>query len=125
MDATSDAIILLDPAGLVSWANERAAELVGLDRDAWIGQSPLPLVHPDDLALAAEALTDTLASSGIQVPIEIRVACADGSWALVELVGNSRVGDRLIEGIVLTGRRLGWRRHWRELLEMILSLIHI
>ncbi|MGD9704718.1 MAG: putative bifunctional diguanylate cyclase/phosphodiesterase [Acidimicrobiia bacterium] len=119
MDAASEAMVLLDASGSISWANERAAKLFGLDRDGWIGRSPLPLVHPDDLELATEAMTDTLASTGVQIPIEIRIACADGTWALAEITGNSRVGDDAIDGVVLTIRRLGWREHWRELLTMI------
>ena len=89
----------------VRWANPAAERLFGIPVDEAIGQNGLDFIHPDDLQLAALALTSVQAKE-VGTPLELRVRSADG-WRLVEMIG-APLGDDL----VLSVRDLTERRRW-------------
>ena len=68
-------------------------------------QNGLDFIHPDDLQLAALALT-SVQDKEVGTLLELRVRSADG-WRLVEMIG-APLGDNL----VLSVRDLTERRRW-------------
>ncbi len=87
LDATSDAVLMLDLDGTVVYANQSAGEQLGRDAAELLGGSVRDHVRPDD----AEALTDAIGrldrgeadartltvrldrSDGVELPVEIRL----------------------------------------------------
>ena len=61
-DVLPELVVVLDRLGSIRYVNETGTMLLGFDRHDWIGRSALDLVHPDDLALAAESLLGTAAT---------------------------------------------------------------
>src|SRR5438876_7492273 len=100
-----DAVLVVDPLAQVRWANRAAERLFGLPADEAIGQNGLEFIHPDDLQLAALALTSVQAKE-VGTPLELRVRSTDG-WRLVEMIG-APLGDDLL----LSVRDLTERRRW-------------
>ena len=93
------------PRPQIRWANRAAERLFGIPADEAIGSHGLDFIHPDDLQLAALALTSVQAKE-VGTPLELRVRGADG-WRLVEMIG-APLGDDL----VLSVRDLTERRRW-------------
>jgi diguanylate cyclase (GGDEF)-like protein/PAS domain S-box-containing protein len=103
--ALPDAVLVVDPLAQIRWANRSCERLFGIPVEAAIGSPGLDFIHPDDLQLAALALT-SVQSKEVGTPLELRVRAADG-WKLVEMIG-APLGDDL----VLSVRDLTERRRW-------------
>lgn len=103
--ALPDAVLVVDPLAQIRWANRSCERLFGIPVEAAIGNPGLDFIHPDDLQLAALALT-SVQSKEVGTPLELRVRGADG-WKLVEMIG-APLGDDL----VLSVRDLTERRRW-------------
>src|SRR5947207_1225813 len=103
--ALPDAVLVVDPLAQIRWANRSCERLFGIPVEAAIGSPGLDFIHPDDLQLAALALT-SVQSKEVGTPLELRVRGAEG-WKLVEMIG-APLGDDL----VLSVRDLTERRRW-------------
>jgi PAS domain S-box-containing protein len=97
LDELPDAVVVIDAACVVQWANGAAERLFGRSRAEAVGISGLDLVHPDDLELVLRSLV-TVQGKEIGTAIEVRVNTASG-WRLVELLGAPVAW--LIEGAIL------------------------
>ena len=100
-----DSVFLLSPLAHVLWANQSAERLFGMKLADSGGISGLDLIHPDDLEIAAHAMTSVY-SKDVGTPLEIRLRAHDG-WRLVELLGAP-----FGENLVLSVRDLTERRRW-------------
>ena len=52
----------------------------------------------------------------MKLPLELRLAHADGSWVPVEVVANNRLDDPAVAGIVMTIRDIRERKRMEALL---------
>jgi diguanylate cyclase (GGDEF)-like protein/PAS domain S-box-containing protein len=105
-----DAVIIIDDATRLHYANPAAERLFGFRAEERLGAESLDLIHPDDLEFAILS-TQTVMEKEVGTPIEIRVTTATG-WRLVEVVGARYSDDDLANGIVLSLRDLTERRRW-------------
>jgi diguanylate cyclase (GGDEF)-like protein/PAS domain S-box-containing protein len=118
LDELPDAVVVIDSACVVQWANAAAERLFGRSRADAVGISGLDLVHPDDLELVLRSLV-TVQGKDIGTAIEVRVKTASG-WRLVELLGAPVAW--LIDGAILlclrdlTDRRRYELAHGKEAL---------
>jgi PAS domain S-box-containing protein len=120
-----DAVVVVDGAGVLVWANESAERLLGVAVAEWVGASTLGFVHPEDAALVAASFA-SIRSKQVGTPIEIRVRAADG-WRLVEVVGANLLEHEPIGAIVLCLRDLTERRRWEvahEEVSRFRALVH-
>jgi diguanylate cyclase (GGDEF)-like protein/PAS domain S-box-containing protein len=112
----SDIVAVVDGEANLQYASPAAERLLGWPIDSRIGGSALELIHPDDLELATESMVETLASPGVKVPLEIRLAHADGTFIPVEVVANNRLDDPDVAGVVMTIRDIRERKRMESLL---------
>jgi diguanylate cyclase (GGDEF)-like protein/PAS domain S-box-containing protein len=110
LGALPDAVVLLDPKGIVHWANAAAERLFGRGLDPTESLAAVDLVHPGDLEFVLRSMVSVQGKEA-GAPIEVRVATADGAWRLVELVG-SPVGWPGDGSILLCVRDLTERRRF-------------
>jgi diguanylate cyclase (GGDEF)-like protein/PAS domain S-box-containing protein len=110
LELLPDAVVVIDEAFGVRWANRAAERLFGRSLGDWVGRSGAELVHPADMMLAVSAI-ETVQAKPVGTPIEVRVATPQG-WRLVEVVGRDALGDPEVGGIVLVLRDLTDRRRW-------------
>jgi diguanylate cyclase (GGDEF)-like protein/PAS domain S-box-containing protein len=103
--ALPDAVVLISSLGELQWANRAAEQLFGVTPVNAVGQSILDFVHPDDVQVAALAVTSVQAKE-VGTLLEVRVRGTDG-WRLVEVLGTS-LGD----DILLSVRDITERRRW-------------
>jgi diguanylate cyclase (GGDEF)-like protein/PAS domain S-box-containing protein len=112
----SDIVAVIDRDATVQYASPAAERLLGWEIASHIGSSALELIHPDELALAVESMVETVAEPGVKLPLEVRLAHADGSWLPVEVVANNRLEDPAVAGIVMTIRDIRERKRMEALL---------
>jgi diguanylate cyclase (GGDEF)-like protein/PAS domain S-box-containing protein len=84
-DSTSDAVLLCDEAGLISYAS-RAVAHYGYRPDGLAGTRLTSLIHPDDLrsALRAAAAVRRAGAPADAVQLACRVRSSDGTWRHVQ-----------------------------------------
>src|SRR5690349_12040825 len=71
-----DAVLVVDALAQVRWANRAAERIFGIRADDAIGRNGLEFIHPDDLQVAALALT-SVQSKEVGTPLELRVRSGD------------------------------------------------
>lgn len=104
VDNLSDAVLVVDADGIVTFASPSAAPLAGRTIDALVGSSPFDLVHPDDVALVLQSFLETASRPGAAPPLRFRLVRADGSLRLVEAVAVNLLDDPAVAGVVVTLR---------------------
>lgn len=99
-----DLIVVLDDQGRIEYSSPSVERSLGLSPDEVKGIEGLTLVHPDDVELAATLLFEMLAEPGATREIQMRLRHRDGSYRTVHSIGESRLHDPAVHGIVLNIR---------------------
>jgi diguanylate cyclase (GGDEF)-like protein/PAS domain S-box-containing protein len=92
VDQLPDPVFAVDPEGVLRYANDTAADVLGWDRSELIDTEVLDLVHPDDLSLARSAL-HTVREKSFGELLTLRVRTGRGTWRYLELRGSYRPAD--------------------------------
>lgn len=82
-----DALVILEADGTISWTNEAAVALLGLEAPEWIGRSVFELLHQDDHAVAFTAF-ESVATQESGSLIDVRVRDGAGRWRQMEVRGR-------------------------------------
>jgi PAS domain S-box-containing protein len=113
-----DIISLLNGDGTVRYQSPSAERVLGHKPEEAIGKSGFEFIHPDDLPHVINAFTDTIQKPGITPPIEMRVQHRDGSWHVIETLGNNLLHNPAVAGIIINVRDITERKQMeRELLQ--------
>jgi len=118
VENSSDALMLLDAEGRVTYMTSSSSRQFGWMPDQMIGRSVFDFVHPDDADAAAARMTEVITSPGKTVTREIRFRHADGSWRIMEGVAVNRLDDPSVRAIVVNARDITDRRKLEEQLRM-------
>ena len=92
VDGLADPVVVVDAGGVLHYANDTAAEVLGWDAAELLGSSVLELVHPDDVNLAIAAL-QTVVTKSVGDLIALRLRTGHGTWCYLELRGTFRPDD--------------------------------
>jgi PAS domain S-box-containing protein len=112
----SDAIVYLDLAGIVRWANHQAVVLSGRSMEEMVGQSFMAVLAPE-AAARAEARLDAI-RRGESVPplVEFEINRPDGNLIWVEANFTSVLEDGKVVGRLLVSRDITERKQAEEAL---------
>ena len=99
-------VAVVEADGVLRSATPALERLLGWSAADLIGTNVFDLLHPDDADNAVESFVTTAAFPGEKVPIDLRVARADGSWCPVEVVAQNRLDDASVAGIELHVRSI-------------------
>lgn len=91
VEGLADPVLVVDPQGLLRYANDTAADVLGWDPIELLGTSVLELVHPDDVTLAQSALA-TVVDKPVGDLITLRARTSTGTWRYLEIRGTLRNG---------------------------------
>lgn len=97
--ALPDAVAVVGPDGLVTWANDRAASLLGTDVATMVGSGAFGRIHPDELGRAADGIAWAAAFPERTAVVPYRLQRDDGTYVTVELkstVVPGPGGDHLV-----------------------------
>ncbi len=100
----SDIVAVVDEHVRLVYANQALIRLLGHDPDDALGTSVLDYVHPDDVDATASAVSEALTRDGVGDPVIVRMRAVDGGYRYLETIGNNRLDDPNIRGLVVNGR---------------------
>ena len=92
LDGLADPVIAISTDGLLHYANDTAALVLGWDRNELLGSSVLDLVHPDDLNMASASLR-TVRDKRVGDLVSLRIRTGYGTWRYLELRGSFRAAS--------------------------------
>ncbi|MGI9603890.1 MAG: putative bifunctional diguanylate cyclase/phosphodiesterase [Acidimicrobiales bacterium] len=102
-DGLRDAVVVVSADMVITWANRAVGSLLGRTPTELIGSSALDLVHPDDVAIAFDAVTRL--QEGLEVyRVFVRLARGNGDYERVEVTGSDLSADPRVAGLVLSLR---------------------
>jgi diguanylate cyclase (GGDEF)-like protein/PAS domain S-box-containing protein len=101
---SQDLIVVLDASGRVDYVSPAGERIFGRTAEETRGVDGTSLLHPDDLEGAMTSLAEVTAEPGRVGQIEVRVAHSDGSYRVVDAIGQNRLDDPSVRGIVLNIR---------------------
>jgi diguanylate cyclase (GGDEF)-like protein/PAS domain S-box-containing protein len=82
-----DALVILEADGAISWTNQAAVDMLGLEPAEWIGRSVFDLMHEDDHAQAFRAF-ESVGQHERGSLMDIRVLDGAGRWRQMEIRGR-------------------------------------
>ena len=112
----SDIIRILDPEGRIVFDSAAAERLLGYPPGFTIGRSPYEFIHPDDLGMVKQNLSEVYNNNHPGLPTEFRIRKADGSYTWVESFGKNLIGVPGVNGVVITTRFIDDRKKAEEAL---------
>lgn len=126
-EGTTHMAVLIDAAATVIYISPSVRILLGYEPEQLIGTSLIDIVHPDDLAAAAEGMAYEVAHPGgraleagdMAIPHEYRARRSDGSWTTLEILGNNQLDDPDVGGILIVARDITDHRLTDETVELL------
>jgi PAS domain S-box-containing protein len=105
-----DVLTILNAEGLFQYNSPSFKTVLGYEPKEVAGQSAFALAHPDDLPGVQAAFKRALENPGEVITHEFRCHRQDGSWCHLETVGQNRLDDPEIAGVVLNSRDISDRK---------------
>ena len=105
-----DILTILDWEGRLLYNSPSSRTVLGYEPKELAGRNAFELVHPEDHAGARAALGRALQFPNLRVTHEFRFLHKDGSWHYLETVGQNRLDDPEIAGLVLNSRDISDRK---------------
>ncbi len=105
-----DVLTILNREGVFQYNSPALKRVLGYEPEQLAGRNAFALVHPDDLPQAKRAFERALRDPELRVTHEFRFRRLDGSWCDLEVVGQNRLGDPDIAGMVLNVRDISERK---------------
>jgi PAS domain S-box-containing protein len=107
---SSDIITVTDPDGTIRYASPSTEAVLGHSSSLLVGKNAFGFVHPGDAATLRAFLDRVVSQPARAATAEYRLRHVDGSWIDLEAVGNNRLTDPAVVGIVVNARNLTDRR---------------
>jgi PAS domain S-box-containing protein len=106
-----DILSILNRDGMVIYKSPSVKSVLGYDAKELVGQSAFAHVHPDDLAHVLGAFQAGLAEPERTFTLQCRYRRKDGSWRYLEGIGQNRLSEPEIAGVVINWRDVTDRRN--------------
>jgi PAS domain S-box-containing protein len=116
VENSSDALMLVDAEGRMTYLSPSWMRILGWTSADMLRQSIFDVVHPDDRPLVGARMADTLADPSKTIVEHVRFHHADGSWRVMEAVGVNHLAEPSVASIVVNARDITERRRLEEAL---------
>ena len=100
LERSTDLIVLTDGTGQIEYISPGAERMFGRRIDEVEGTDGLFTIHPDDLERVGAAFATAMSEPGSRVNLTLRVRHADGSYREMEAVGQNRMDEPEVRGVV-------------------------
>jgi two-component system cell cycle sensor histidine kinase/response regulator CckA len=114
VENNSDALMLIDAEGRITYLSPSSGRHLGWTPDQMVRRSIFDFIHPDDRGLVGVRLAETLQYPGQPITEEVRFRHADGAWRIMEDIVVNRLGEPSVGAIVVNLRDVTERRKLEE-----------
>jgi PAS domain S-box-containing protein len=114
IEHASDIITILDAQGTILYQSPSTERVLGYRTDEFLGKDVFQFLHPEDVPLVQDTLAHAFARPGIVPCIEFRFRHQDGSWRVLEAVGNSPPEQAQVGGVIVNSRDITERKRAEE-----------
>ena len=108
--SSSEAVVLVDRDGMVTYAGDAAGRVLGVDGPQLMGRVISRLVHADDVERVRTFIAELAAGRSKTHQIEWRLWDRTGVWRQVETIAANLLDDPSVGQIVLTTRDVRERK---------------
>src|SRR4051794_2785371 len=122
VENSSDALLVIDAEGRITYLSPSSERHLGWAPAQMVGRSIFDFLHPEDRELVGTRMAETLSSPGRNIVAHVRFHHADGSWRIMEGIGVNRLFDPAVAGIVVNARDITERRKLEEQLRQAQKL---
>jgi diguanylate cyclase (GGDEF)-like protein/PAS domain S-box-containing protein len=105
-----DTITILDRDGTILYESPSIERVLGFAPEDLVGKNAFAFVHPEDVGPLTEEFQRIIEDSGRRTAAELRFLHADGSWRILECVGQNLLDDPAIRGVVVNARDVTERK---------------
>ncbi len=107
---SSDIITILEADGTIKYVSFSIERILGYSKTELIGKKVLDYVHPEDIKVAINTLSNSIKNPGISLSLEVRFKHKDGSWRVLEVIGKNLLDNPAVAGIVVNSRDITQRK---------------
>ena len=106
LGSISDTVTIVDADGRILETSAQFTDVLGYDRDQWLGASGFDFFHPDDRERAAAGFARVLGRPGAEETEVVRTLHAGGHYEHIEMTARNLLHDPAVGGIVITSRNV-------------------
>src|SRR5581483_5259364 len=114
VENSSDALLLLDAEGRITYLSTSSQRHFGWTHDEFLGKSLFVFMPRDDREIVGIKRAEALQKPGELVTQEVRFSHADGTYHVMEGVGVNRLAEPAVRAIVVNARDISDRRKLEE-----------
>ncbi len=114
IENNTDAVVLVDPRGVILYESPAYARMMGSYSSHRLGKSAFEFVHSDDKSFLARILNDLVQNPGMIRQITFRNQHKDGSWRWIEATATNMLGESAVQGLVINMHDITERRQAEE-----------
>jgi diguanylate cyclase (GGDEF)-like protein/PAS domain S-box-containing protein len=118
LDAAPVGLLVIDPAGTISWASPSVYDLTGYGHEDVVGTNILTYLHEtavDGLLESVSYVTEY--TDAVMGPASLGFVHADGELRVLEVYGTNRLDDPLVGGLVVSVRDITFQYRINEALQ--------
>lgn len=116
IENATDVISVLNADGTIRYESPAARRILGYEPESMQGRSAFEFLHPDDQERVRAVFVSGVGTPGTVATEELRFRHADGSWRVLQVVGQNLVGNPAVNGLVLNSRDITDQREALEAL---------
>ena len=105
-----DAVHLLSAEGVILYESKSVMRVLGYHPEELVGHNSFEMIHPDDVATAAESFAPLASTPGLTLTAEVRVRHKDGSWRWMDCVATNLLEHRAVRAIAVNYRDITARK---------------
>src|SRR5205807_3190410 len=110
IENASDIVTVVGENGVFRYASPSVERVLGYAPSDLLEHNAFDYVHPDDIALVAEALARAIQRPGSPQAAQLRFRAQDGSWRLLDAVGQARAEHGGSAQLIVNARDVTERR---------------
>jgi two-component system, cell cycle sensor histidine kinase and response regulator CckA len=112
----SDIVTILGDDGILRYVSPSVQRLLGYGANELLGRNAFEFMHPDDLGPVMEALADAIQRPGSPQTATFRFKHADGSWRVLESIGQARLDQPNAYSVIVNSRDITERVQHEQML---------
>ncbi|MGH7529539.1 MAG: PAS domain S-box protein [Gemmatimonadales bacterium] len=112
----SDIVTILGDNGIIRYTSQSVERLLGYKTSDLLERNAFEFIHPDDLEPVMNALANAIERPGTPQTAQFRFKHVDGSWRVLESIGQARVDGPNAYSVVVNSRDVTDRVQQEELL---------